>query len=106
MQSGCILFDNNFKFHDGEDGKKYIILLGSHDGVCLFVKTTSQVARYRLDFGCQIDHRFPNFHLVKGCCCLPKPTWICLDEYYEMSYKKILQKQLTPMEMHHGVLKN
>ena len=92
MQSGCILFDNKFKFHDGEDGKKFIILLGSHEGISLFVKTTSQSARYKLDFGCQVTHRFPNFHLVKGCCCLQKSTWVCLDEFYELAYGRILQK--------------
>ena len=59
------------------------------------VKTTSQGRRFRNDFGCQADHRFPNFHLVKGCCCLSKPTWVCLDEYYEFKDSELLQRHFS-----------
>ena len=61
MTPGSIILHENFTFHDGAKGKKYLIILGSNDGVTLMVKTTSQGARYLLDFGCQINHRFPNF---------------------------------------------
>jgi len=45
--------------------------------------------------GGQADHRFPNFHLVQGCCCLPKPTWVCLDEYYEFKDSELLQRHFS-----------
>lgn len=92
MTPGCIFFDKDFKFLDGSDGQKFLILLGTLEGICLVVKTTSQGRRYLLDYGCQINHRFPSFNLVKGCCCLPKQTWTCLDEYYEFTYSEVLKK--------------
>ncbi len=41
MQPGCILFDKNFQFHDGEEGRKFIVLLGSFEGLSIVAKTTS-----------------------------------------------------------------
>ncbi len=52
-------------------------------------------ARYLNDYGCQADHRYPNFHLVKGCCCLSRPTWVCLDEYYEFKDSELLQRHFS-----------
>ena len=92
MTPGSIILDENFKFHDGEKGKKFLIVLGSHGGNLLVSKTTSKGRRYLLDFGCQAQHRFPNFHLVKGCCCLELPTWVCLNEFYIFNYKELLAK--------------
>ena len=61
----------------------------------MVVKTTSQGHRYRNDFGCQADHRFPNFHLVQNCCLLSKPTWFCLDEFYELKHSTLLQRHFS-----------
>lgn len=95
MTPGTLFFDRHFRFHDGEEGQKILVALGAAQGVTVVVKTTSQHRRFRNDFGCQADHRFPNFHLVKGCCCLSKPTWICLDEYYEFKDSELLQKYFS-----------
>ena len=95
MTPGTLFFDRHFQFHDGEEGPKILVALGTGHGVTIVVKTTSQGRRYRNDYGCQADHRFPNFHLVQGCCCLTKPTWICLDEYYEFRDSELLQKHFS-----------
>jgi len=76
MTPGTLFFDTRFVFHDGEEGQKIIVVLGSGQGVTIGVKSTSQGRRYRNDYGCQSDHRFPNFHLPRGSCCLSKPTWV------------------------------
>lgn len=95
MTPGILFFDRHFRFHDGEEGQKILIALGTAHGVTVVVKTTSQARRYPIDYGCQAEHRFPNFHLVKGCCCLPKPTWVCLDEYYEFKDSDLLQRHFS-----------
>ena len=95
MTPGTLFFDRHFRFYDGEEGQKILVALGTVHGVTLVVKTTSQGRRFRNDFGCQADHRFPNFHLVKGCCCLSKPTWVSLDEYYEFKDSELLQKHFS-----------
>lgn len=95
MTPGTLFFDRHFRFHDGEEGQKILIALGTAHGITLVVKTTSQGRRYRNDFGCQAAHRFPNFHLVQGCCCLSKSTWVTLDEYYEFKDAELLQKHFS-----------
>ena len=95
MIPGTLYFDCNFRFHYGEGGKKILIALGTSQGVTIVVKTTSQHQRFRNNFGCQVDHRFPNFFLTEGCCCLSKPTWVCLDEYYEFKDSEILQRHFS-----------
>jgi hypothetical protein len=95
MTPGTLFFDRHFRFYDGEEGQKILIALGTAHGVTIVVKTTSQGRRFRNDFGCQADHRFPNFHLVKGCCCLSKPTWVCLDEYYGFKDSELLQRHFS-----------
>jgi hypothetical protein len=95
MTPGTLFFDRHFRFHDGEEGQKILIALGTAHGVTIVVKTTSQARRFRNDYGCQFEHRFPNFHLVKGCCCLTKPTWVCLDEYYEFKDSELLQRHFS-----------
>lgn len=95
MTPDTLFFDRHFRFHDGEEGQKILIALGTAQGVTLVVKTTSQSSRFRNDFGCQVDHRHPNFHLIKGCCCLSKPTWVCLDEYYEFKDSELLQRHFS-----------
>lgn len=85
MTPGTFFVDKHFRFYDGEEAQKILVALGTNHDVTIVVKTTSRGVRYRNEYGCHADHRFPNFHLVKGCCCLPKPTWVCLDEYYEFN---------------------
>ncbi|MGH9906190.1 MAG: hypothetical protein ACRD8U_11500 [Pyrinomonadaceae bacterium] len=91
MTPGTLFFHKNFRFHDGAEGEKILVALGTAQAVTLVVKTTAQGRRYRNDYGCQAKHRFPNFHLPLSCCCLSKPTWICLNEYYEFKDSELLQ---------------
>lgn len=95
MTPGTFFFDQHFRFHDGEEGRKILVTLGVAHGITLVAKTTSQGRRYLNDFGCQSGHRFPCFHLVQGCCCLSKPTWIALDEFYELKDTELLQKHFS-----------
>jgi hypothetical protein len=95
MTPGTLFFDKGFRFHDGEAGQKILVALATGHGVTIVVKTTSRGKRYRNDYGCQADHRFPNFHLVQGCCCLTKPTWVCLDDYYEFKDSELLQRHFS-----------
>jgi len=104
MTPGTLFFDTRFVFHDGEEGQKIIVVLGSGQGVTIGVKSTSQGRRYRNDYGCQSDHRFPNFHLPRGSCCLSKPTWVCLDEYYEFRDSELLQRHFSAEINRIGVL--
>lgn len=95
MTPGTLVVDRRFRFHDGDEAQKILVAIGTAQGLTLIVKTTSQGRRYRNDFGCQADHRFPNFHLVQGCCCLSKPTWVCLDEYYDFKDSELLQRHFS-----------
>lgn len=92
MTPGTVFTDQNFVFHDGETGSKILIALGTKSGVIVVVKATSQGHRYNSNFGCQIKDRFPNFHLVQNCCELTKPTWVCLQEFYEFRAAELVQK--------------
>lgn len=95
MEPGTLFFYRNFKFQDGEKKDKIIIVLGSLKGIVLVVKTTSQGRRFLLEYGCQVNHRFPNFHLVKNSCCLPKPTWVVLDDFYELKNAELLERHFA-----------
>lgn len=106
MTPGSIFFDKKFVFHDGEDGKKILISLGTSSGVTLVAKTTSQGHRYGCNFGCQHKDRFPNFHLVQNCCVLSKPTWVCLSEFYEFNDAQLLKKKFGGDIEHIGDLSN
>lgn len=89
MTPGKIILHPNFVFHDGAVSNKILISLGTKDDTTVFVKTTSKGYRYDHTFGCQCKHRFPNFHLVQNCCLLAKPTWVCLNEYYEFDRRTL-----------------
>lgn len=104
MTPGTLIVDRHFRFHDGNEAQKILVALGTAHGITLIVKTTSQGRRYKNDFGCQSDHRFPNFYLVQGCCCLSKPTWVCLDEYYEFKDSDLLQRHFSGDIRRIGVL--
>lgn len=92
MTPGTLFFDTAFVFRDGGHGQKILVTLGSGQGITVIVKTTSQGRRYHNHPGCQVADRFPNFYLYLGSCCLTKPTWICLDEFYEFKDSELLQR--------------
>jgi hypothetical protein len=104
MTPGTLFFDTNFVFHDGEEGKKIFVVLGSRDGVTVVAKTTSRGHRYGLAFGCQAQARFPCYHLPHRSCCLNKPTWVCLDEFYEFRDGELLQHHFSGRINRIGVL--
>src|ERR671919_2596466 len=95
MTPGTLFFDTKFIFHDGERGKKILVVLGRKDGITVVVKTTSKGHRYRLDFGCQADARFLCYYLTPSSCCLDKPTWVCLDEFYNFKDSDLLQRHFS-----------
>lgn len=105
MNPGTLFFYENFKFHDGATADKIIVVLGSAGATTLIVKTTSKGRRYLNDHGCQSEHRFPNFHLVHNSCVfLSKPTWIVLDEFYELKHTILIQKSFHNEVRRIGVL--
>ena len=104
MKPGTLFFHQNFKFHDGDSANKIIVVLGDLRGITLVVKTTSQGKRYLNDHGCQVNHRFPNFHLIKNCCFLEKSTWVVLDEFYELRHSELLQKHFSGQINRMGML--
>lgn len=95
MTPGTIFTDQHFIFHDGAVGNKILIALGAKDGVIVVAKTTSQGNKYSSVFGCQLKDRFPNFYLVKHCCVLTQPTWICLHEFYEFDAAQLVKKHFS-----------
>ena len=95
MIPGTLFFDREFVFHDQDEAEKIFVVLGRRDGVTVVAKTTSQGRLYKNEYGCQGGHRFPNFHLPLGSCCLPKPTWICFHEFYDFRDTELLQKHFS-----------
>lgn len=92
MLPGTVLLYKGFVFNDGAAADKYIIVIGSTASSAIVVKTTSNGTRYRNDHGCQAGNRFPAFLLTQGCCCFPKNTWVCIDEFYELPLQGLLAK--------------
>ena len=104
MKPGTILLHKDFVFADGATADKYLIILGSENGVAIVVKTTSQGARYRNDHGCQAGSRHPAFLLTAGCCSFPKSTWVCIDEFYEFAEANLQTKLVAGQIYKHGEL--
>lgn len=92
---GSILLHKNFRFEDGTTADKYLVVLADKDERFVAAKTTSRGDRYRNDFGCQSGSRFPAFYLPKGSCCLPKCTWICLGQFYELKAAELATLMLA-----------
>ncbi|MCG8056379.1 MAG: hypothetical protein JAY94_11890 [Candidatus Thiodiazotropha endolucinida] len=96
MTPGTFLFDGNFRFHDGEIGRKiFVVLNNGSSGNYIAAKTTSRGDRYGIQHGCQILDRFPNYHFVKGSCFLSDNTWVQLDAFYEFNAANLMQKVMT-----------
>ena len=104
MTPGTLFFDTKFVFHDAAEGKKILVVLGRKDGITVIVKTTSKGRRYGLDFGCQAQARFPCYYLPQGSCCLDKPTWVCLDEFYDFKDSELLQRHFSSQINRIGML--
>lgn len=82
---GEVYFKTDLQFRDGEVGDKLIVLLAEDDFTYIFAKTTSQEKRRDPVAGCQHQNTdYHSFHIPKGTTRFVKPTWICLNEYYEI----------------------
>jgi hypothetical protein len=93
VNPGSVFFDEDFEFHDGETEEKLFVVLGTLGNISVVAKTTSKQRGRGLIFGCQPRDRFHNFYLPPGSCYLKKNTWVCLDEFYELNAKIMLQKR-------------
>lgn len=89
MTPGAVLFHRQFVFADGASADKYLVVLAASDSHLLVAKTTSNGTYYRSDHGCQAGSRFAAFLLTRGCCCLPLSTWICFNDFYELSLTRV-----------------
>ncbi|MCD0493849.1 hypothetical protein LQD23_16330 [Chromobacterium violaceum] len=92
MQPGNIYFHKDFVFSDGAQKDKYLVVIGASEKVLVVAKTTSKSHHYRLDFGCQSGNRYPAFYLPTGSCCFKLPTWVCLNEFYELDKTLLMGK--------------
>lgn len=105
MTPGTILFDRQFVFHDGATGEKLLVVLtDGGGGSYIVVKTTSNGHRYGLEFGCQLNTRFPCYFLPRGSCCLNDNSWLCLDEFYEFEKGALIQRVMERRVDRIGVL--
>jgi hypothetical protein len=93
LNPGSVYFDTAFKFHDGATGEKLFVVLGTVGAISVVVKTTSKQHGRGSVYGCQPRDRFPNFFLPHRSCYLDGNSWVCLDEFYELNHKAILQKR-------------
>ncbi|MGJ7607132.1 hypothetical protein ACSFA7_22545 [Variovorax sp. LT1R20] len=89
MTPGAVLFHRRFVFADGASADKYLVVLAASDRHLLVAKTTSNGTHYRSDHGCQAGSFFAAFLLTRGCCCLPLSTWICFNDFYELSLTQV-----------------
>lgn len=105
MSPGTILFDRHFVFHDGEVGEKLLVVLtDGRSGQYIVAKTTSNGSRYGLEFGCQLNQRFPCYFLPRGSCCLDGNSWLCLDEFYEFEKAALIQRVMERKVDRIGIL--
>ncbi len=96
MKLGTLLFDERFKFNDGNLGKKIIVILNDGSNYpYIAVKTTSKQKNRGMHFGCQNDDRFQNFFLPKGSCYLNENSWIQLEDFRELDSAKVACKTIS-----------
>lgn len=90
MTPGSIVWFQDFEFHDGATGTKYLIVLNNGlNRPYLVVKTTSQ-RKYRPNReGCHSDASC--YFLPAKRAWFPSDTWVILDEPYELDSIKFLK---------------
>lgn len=105
MTPGTLIHDIEFRFRDGEKGKKLIAILNDgEDGYYLFVKMTSNPAFKSTQYGCHPNDRYPNFFCPVGTCCLKENTWIQLDQFFEADTAEMLSKHFAGKMNRIGIL--
>lgn len=91
FRCGAILHHRNFVFGNGTAKDKYLMIIGSEATYLIATTITSNGKRYRMDAGCQSGNRHPAFHLPIGTSCLPKSSWICLNDFYRLNPLDLLR---------------
>jgi hypothetical protein len=99
---GSIYFHSEFGFHDGDIGKKFIILINNpqNSEPFLFLKVTSQPTNKPSVYGCHFKRKV--FFIPSGKVYFRKDTWVQLHEIYAFSPVKLIKdginKILTPKD--------
>jgi hypothetical protein len=88
---GRIYFHNQFGFHDGGVGKKFLILINNPKNTepYLFVKTTSHQKDKPNKYGCHFTRKV--FFIPSGKTYFPLDTWIQFHEIYAFAYDRCIK---------------
>ena len=88
---GRIYFHSEFGFHDGDIGRKFIILINNpqNSEPYLFLKVTSQQTNKPADYGCHFKRKV--FFLPSGKVYFKKNTWVQLHEIYAFTPTKLIK---------------
>ena len=84
---GIAYVDRNFRFKDGDTGKKIFIVLCTsplNDSKVVVVRATSK-ERGAKSYGCHLGDRWQNFFIPREAKTFPLDTWIMLDYAIEYS---------------------
>src|SRR5580704_2793248 len=105
MNPGTLVSDNEFRFRDGQVGKKILVVLNDgEDGYYITLKMTSNPAYKANDYGCHPQDRYPNFFCPRGSCCLREDTWIQIDDFFEFDRAEMLSRHFAGRMQRIGVL--
>ena len=94
MIIGSVYVDKNFEFQDGSIKKKIFVIVGICPRYVVVAKRTSKQKGRGTMFGCQPTDRYHNYYLPPTSTYLTGNTWVCLDEFYELSSTKLMAKFL------------
>ena len=92
MKRGEVIFSRKFKFSDGGESKKFLIVLneGSAERPHLVLLTTSQQWNRKLLPGCYAKENY--FVIKEKGDWFDKTTWVLFDPIIEYSFKKELEE--------------
>jgi len=94
MNRGAVFFYSKLKFHDGEEGKKFLIVLNNPNGNQNYLcgKTTSKPKKNLNNPGCYSNENIFVVDPIPGC--FSVKTWIQFHEYYEFKSSYFLKLHL------------
>lgn len=92
MRRGEVIFSRKFKFSDGGEAKKFLIVLneGSTDHPHLLLLASSQQWNRKLLPGCYAKENY--FVIKEKSDWFDKATWVLFDPIIEYSFKKELEE--------------
>jgi hypothetical protein len=101
---GRIYFHNDFGFHDGDSGKKFLILINNPQKLepYIFIKTTTQQKNKPSVEGCHIKEKV--FYVPSGRSFFPKNTWVQLHEIYAFAPTKLIADGINKTLIHKSKL--